>query len=113
MLMTWCVGCSDRCSVTSESLSEAGGPALRVQSHDHHQNRASQLHALVVETIPQLHRKFTRSVIVSSSERIIDACQEQFVRDIQSRKLQREIFAYIFSQREIERGVVRHMIRSI
>src|SRR5881397_1741938 len=111
--MTWWAGGSDRCCFTSKSLHQAGGPTLRVQSHDYHQNRANKLHASVMETIPQLRRKFTRSVIVSSGERIIDARQEQFIRDIQSRKLRREIFPDIFSEREIEPGVVWHMVRTI
>ena len=50
---------------------------------------------------------------MSSGERIIDSRQEQFIRDIQSRKLRREIFPDIFSEREIEPGVVWHMVRTI
>src|SRR6058998_3486049 len=111
--MTWWVRGSDRCCFTSESLRQAGGPTLRVQSYDCHQKRASKLHALVMETITQLHGKFTRSVIVSSGKGIIDARQEQFIRDVQSRKLQGQVFADIFADRKIECGVVRHVVRTI
>src|SRR5206468_4263440 len=71
--MTWWVRGSDRCCFTSESLRQAGGPTLRVQSHDYNLKIASILHALVMETITQLHGKFTRSVIVSSGIHTLQA----------------------------------------
>ena len=68
---------------------------------------------LVMETISQLHRKFTRNVVVSSGEGIIDARQEQLIRDIERSELQGKIFPNIFTDREIERGVVRHVVGPI
>ena len=51
--------------------------------------------------------------VVRASEGIRETRQKQRVRDVEGRKAHRPLFADLFSERQVRRGVSRHMAGTI